>query len=249
MSPVSVLSCNSVSSGTVSCRLASNSLGCAAVSRTLAVTSMRSPACSMSKPILSEAWLATTSTSAFFQDFTSIRPLATLWITTTGRVWTAKCFSICWLAAPAAVKPEQRKTAAPNSESTPGLTSRRSAGKLKSGHEAVIFIFPVPMLVDAPFAIHHRGQQFGFLLIRIGQIFTRQFVLRGRAQTALADSNKIINLLEVLPERVVHRRSAGKLHVIDINFLFIQNFRSFCEGNLRGEHGNAAIRLNVGLVR
>src|SRR6266550_1367361 len=116
MSPVSVLSCNSVSSGTVSCRLASSSRDCAEASRMLAVTSMRSPACSISKPILSEVWLARTSTSLFFQDFTSMRPLATLWITTTGRLLTAKCFSRCCAAA-AAGRLEHRKAAAPSTGS------------------------------------------------------------------------------------------------------------------------------------
>src|SRR5256885_463149 len=230
MSPVSVLSCNSVSSGTVSCRLAANSVACAEASRTLAVTSMRSPACSMSKPILSDVWLATTSTSLFFQDFTSMRPLATLWITTTGRVLTAKCLSTCWLAAACAGEiPEQKKAAAPSTGSMPRFISESRADRL---------IIPIPMLVDTPSAIHHRGQQFGFLLIGVGQVFTRQIILRFSAHTALAVSNKIIHLLQVLPERGVHRRGAGKLHVGEIDFLLVQDLGGFCERNLPSRPSN-----------
>src|SRR3989442_722433 len=56
---------------------------------------------------------------------------------------------------------------------------------------------------------------------------------------ALAVSNKFIHLLQVLPERAVHRRGvhrggAGKLHVSKIYFLIIQNFGSLRKGNLRG---------------
>src|SRR5437879_7936360 len=91
---------------------------------------MRSPACSMSKPILSDVWLATTSTSLFFQDFTSMRPLATLWITTTGRVLTAKCLSTCWLAAACAgVNPEQKKATAPSTDS---MRSEEHTSELQS---------------------------------------------------------------------------------------------------------------------
>src|SRR2546421_9719473 len=57
-------------------------------------------------------------------------------------------------------------------------------------------------------------------------IFTRQVVLRGSMHTALAVGNKIIHLLQVLPERGVHRRSAGKLHVSKIDFLLIQDRKS-----------------------
>src|SRR6266849_1743605 len=197
----------------------------------LAVTSMRSPACSMSKPILSEVWLATTSTSLVFQDFTSIRPLATLWITTTGRALTVKCFSRCWPAA-AAGRPEQRKVAAASTGRIPRFRSGRRAARPRSDREAANPIIPIPMLVDAPFAIHHRGQQFGFLLIGVGQIFARQIVLRRSLHTPFADGNKIIHLLQVLPERVVHRGSAGKLYVFEIDFLLIQNFGGLGKGNL-----------------
>src|SRR6266849_6166023 len=58
---------------------------------------------------------------------------------------------------------------------------------------------------------------------------------------ALAVRNKIIDLLEVLPERVVHGRGAGKLHVSKIDFLFIQNFGGMCERNLRSGRGNILV--------
>ena len=77
-----------------------------------------------------------------------MRPLATLWITTTGRLLTAKCFSRCCAAA-AAGRLEHRKAAAPSTGSKLRFTSNR-----KEANSSI----PVPMLVDTPSAIHHRGQ-------------------------------------------------------------------------------------------
>src|SRR5438552_1238224 len=48
--------------------------------------------------------------------------------------------------------------------------------------------------------------------------------------TALAVGNKIIHLLQILPERGVHRRSAGKLHVSKIDSLFFQTLAVWAEG-------------------
>src|SRR2546423_15698933 len=67
--------------------------------------------------------------------------------------------------------------------------------------------------------------------------------------TALAVGNKIIHLLQVLPERGVHRRSAGKLHVSKIDFLLIQDFGSLREGNLPGGTRNTPGSFSKGIRR
>ena len=71
----------------------------------------------------------------------------------------------------------------------------------------------VHMVINTPSAIHHRGKQFRFLLVGAVEIFARQFVLRRLLQMPLAVGNKIIDLLQVLLKRHVHRRGAGQMHV------------------------------------
>src|SRR5712692_1384820 len=66
---------------------------------------------------------------------------------------------------------------------------------------------------------------------------------------ALAVSNEFIHLLQVLPERAVHGRSADKLHVSKIDFLIIQNFGSLREGNLRNGSSTNPTRFQGGIRR
>src|ERR1700692_37531 len=102
---------------------------------------MQSPACSVSTALFPEPFVPVTTTSEFFQDFTSMRPLPTLRITTTGRPLTVKCFSTRCGGALAAIHGDS---------STPAPLTGRIALLL---HTVDSFIS-----VQAPPAIHHRGQ-------------------------------------------------------------------------------------------
>ena len=100
---------------------------------------MRSPACSDSMLILSEACVPVSTTSGLRQDFTSMRPLPIFWMTTTGLPFTVKCFSKCCGPACAGAA-GHRNIPAPSTGSTLRPTSRRL------------------ILVYAPAAIHHLGE-------------------------------------------------------------------------------------------
>src|SRR5437899_12953999 len=117
----------------------------------LAVTSMRSSACSATMAILFEACVAATTTSGFFEDLTSMRPLATFCRMTTGRPFTVKCRSKCCGLA-CAKQGGKRSTAAPSD----GRTTRPMVFHL--------------MLVCAPLALHHHGYQFRLFLVGAIQI-------------------------------------------------------------------------------
>jgi len=101
------------------------------------------------------------------------------------------------------------------------------------------------MAVQAPTAIHHRGQQFRFLLIGIGQIFARQFIGRLFPQVLFAVGDKLIDLLQVLAKGSIHCGDvvgAGQLHVGEIVFLLAQNGDRGIEGVIlslkNGLHGS-----------
>src|SRR5712664_2158577 len=199
--PVWVRNCSSVSSGTVSRNLASSSEAGAELSSTVAVISTRSSACSVSMPILLEACVAETTTSEFFEDFTSMRPLPTFWSTTTGCPFTAKCFSKCWGSACAKEK------------------GRRSAPS--TGRIPLPIVFEL-MLVTTPPAFHHDGYQFGLLLVGTSQIFARQIVLRLLFHALLAIGDKFVHDIQILTEGNVHVGSASKLHGRQMSFVVVQ---------------------------
>src|SRR5215470_15449452 len=105
---------------------------------------------------------------------------------TTGRPLTVKCFSSFCPAPNATVG--KNKTPAPST----GSTAR---------FHFVEQIVAGTMLVNAPSAIEHRGQQFRFLLIRNREIFTSQFVVGVFFQPALAFLNELVQRFEVLTQR------------------------------------------------
>src|SRR5690242_14455182 len=143
--------------------------------------STRSSACSVSIPILLDACVAETITSEFFDDFTSMRPLATFWSTMTGRPLMAKCLSKCCGAACAKAE-GQRSTAAPSTGRFPRPTVLRL------------------MLVSAPPAFHHHGYQFRLLLVSAAQIFRRQIILRLVFHALLAISDEFVDNIQILPQ-------------------------------------------------
>src|SRR4030095_4657695 len=132
-------------------------------SRTVAVTSIRSSACSISSPILFEGCEAETTTSGFFQDFTSMRPLAMFWIMTTGRPLTRKCLSTFWPAA----------TEASGIRNNPAPSTGASV-KVRFLRTARLRV----ILVYAPASFHHGGQNLCLLLISCGKIVTRDLIVR-----------------------------------------------------------------------
>src|SRR5215813_13322539 len=164
----------------------------ARLSRMLAVTSMRSSACSISTPILLDEPEAETTTSEFFQDFTSMRPSATFWIITTGWPFTVKCFSIF-----SAVAGEAR-----GSRNMPAPTSGRKTGRTDLQNAGLRLI-----LVHAPAALHHRGQNFCLLLIRCGKIFARHGVVRVFFEALPAFLDKGIDRGEIFAQGRIHIRS------------------------------------------
>src|SRR5713226_3096536 len=165
--------------------------------------STRSSACSASIPILFDACVAEMITSEFFEDFTSMRPLATFWSTMTGRPFIAKCLSKCCGAACAKAE-GQRSTAAPST----GRIPRPMVFRL--------------MLVSAPPAFHHHGYQFRLLLVSAAQIFGRQIILRLLFHALLAIHDKFVHDIQILPERYVHTGIAGKLHGRQMSFVVVQ---------------------------
>src|SRR5215468_9640377 len=101
---------------------------------------------------------------------------------TTGLPLTVKCFSSFWPAPNVAAG--KKNTAAP----TTGRTVRFNFDKQTvAGH----------MLVNAPSAIKHRGQQFRFLLISNREIFTSQFVVGVVLQPALALFDELVQRFQV----------------------------------------------------
>src|SRR5215467_11141202 len=170
-----------------------SSEACARLSRTLAVTSMRSSACSISTPILFEALEAETTTSGFFQDFTSMRPSATFWIMTTGWPFTVKCFSIFSAAAGAAKGSRNRP--APTSSVKSGRTDLRNLGLRL-------------ILVHAPAALHHCGQNFRLLLVSGGKIFARHGVVRVLREPLPAFLDEGIDRGQIFAQRDVDIRRA-----------------------------------------
>src|SRR5208283_2234482 len=205
MSPVCVRNCSSVFSGTVNWKSASASLGSVLGSRELALISMRSPTCSISTLTLPGAEVLLTTTSEFFQDFTSMRPFTMFCRTTKGWSFTVKCRSWCSGLAP------QTGAAAQTNRPTP------------KAENAICRIPCGCILVLAPSAIHHSGQQFCFLLISAFQIFPGQLVLGMLLQVLLAFSNEFVHGAEIVPQRCIHRGISGKLHVRDCKFCLIQD--------------------------
>src|SRR5215831_16301698 len=193
---------SSVSSGTVSWMFSVSSKAGARLSRMLAVTSMRSSACSISTPILLEEPEAETTTSEFFEDFTSMRPSATFWIITTGWPFTVKRFSIF-----SAVAGEAR-----GSRNTPAPTSGRKTARTDLQNAGLRLI-----LVHAPAALHHRGQNFCLLLISSGKIFARHGVVRVFFEALPAFLDEGIDRGEIFAQCGIHIRNpaaegAGILH-------------------------------------
>src|SRR5262249_11202064 len=66
------------------------------------------------------------------------------------------------------------------------------------------------ILMFAPGAFHHRGNQIGFLLVRCVEIFPRQFVAGILPQTLLTFSNKFVKSAQILSQRGVHRSIASR---------------------------------------
>src|ERR1700736_2853096 len=150
---------------------------------------MRSPGFSVSRVTFDDASVPATTTSEFFVDFTSMRPLPMLWMQTTGCPFTGKCFSKCCVAPIAGPAPQQN---------TPTPTSGRM---LRPIVRAFISVY-------APPAFHHRGQQFRFLLVRAGQIIARKIVARLLFHALFAVGNKLVDDVQVLAQRDVHHRTA-----------------------------------------
>src|SRR5215510_8580414 len=105
---------------------------------------------------------------------------------TTGRPFTVKCFSNFWPAPNAAAG--KKNTLAP-------ITGSRVRFNLErltvAGH----------MLVNAPSAIEHRGQQFRLLLIGNREIFTSQLVVGVFFQAMAAIFDEEIQRSEILAQR------------------------------------------------
>src|SRR5438105_7669103 len=142
----------------------------------------------MSRPILSEGCDAETTTSGFFQDFTSMRPLATFWIITTGRPLTAKCFSIFWPAA----------NDASGIRSSPAARVGRKAEATVLGTARLTII-----LVHAPAAFHHSGQNLCLLLIGSRKIIARDLIVGIFLQALAAFLDKRVQSGEVFAQRVI----------------------------------------------
>src|SRR5215475_997335 len=185
---------SSVSSGTVSWMFSVSSRAGARLSRMLAVTSMRSSACSISTPILLDEPEAETTTSEFFHDFTSMRPSATFWIITTGWPFTVKRFSI--FSAAAGEAKGSRNMPAPTSGMKTGRTDLRNAGLRL-------------ILVHAPAALHHRGQNFCLLLISSGKVFARHGVVGVFFEALPAFFDEGIDRGEVFAQGGIHIRNAA----------------------------------------
>src|SRR5215813_14017342 len=96
---------------------------------------------------------------------------------TTGRPLTVKCFSIFWPVPKAAAG--RRRIPTPSTGS-----------KVRFHFDE--YIMTGDMLINAPSAIKHRGQQFGFLLISNRQILARQFVVGIFLQAFAAIINELI---------------------------------------------------------
>src|SRR5215475_14289041 len=103
---------------------------------------------------------------------------------TTGRPFTVKCFSSFW-PAPKAAKGSKRAPA-PNTGSRVRFNFDE---QIMAGN----------MLVNAPSAIEHRGQQFRFLLISNREIFARQFVVGIFSKATAAVLNELVQRLKILP--------------------------------------------------
>src|SRR5262249_27086768 len=125
---------------------------------------------------------------------------------TTGRPFTVKCFSNFWPAPNAAAG--KKNTLAP-------ITGSRVRFNLEgwtvAGH----------MLVNAPSAIEHRGQQFRLLLIGNREIFTSQLVVGVFLQTALTLFNELVQGFEVLAEGNVNTILIRKTRRLDYTHVLL----------------------------
>src|SRR4030095_16700445 len=195
MRPACVLICSSVSSGTVNWIFSVRSEGWALASRILALTSMRSSACSISTPILLDEPAAETTISEFFQDFTSMRPSATFGLIPIARPLTVKCFSI--FSAAAGEAKGSRNMPAPSSGVKTGRTDLRNAGLRL-------------ILGPAPAAFHHCGQNLCFLLISSRKVIARHGIVGILLQALLAFFDEGVDGGEIFAQRTVHRRDAAK---------------------------------------
>src|SRR5262249_7068222 len=114
---------------------------------------------------------------------------------TTGRPFTVKCFSNFWPAPNAAAG--KKNTLAP-------ITGSRVRFNLErltvAGH----------MLVNAPSAIEHRGQQFRFLLISNREIFTSQLVVGIFLEATAAIFNELIERFQILAQGCVNNTLIGE---------------------------------------
>src|SRR5882724_12766248 len=113
---------------------------------------------------------------------------------TTGRPLTAKCLSTFWPAA----------NEASGIRSMPALITGRSADA-KFLRIAGLTV----MLVHAPAAVHHRGQNLCLLLIGGGKIIARDLIIGIFLQTLAALLDKGIQGSEIFAQRVVNGRNAG----------------------------------------
>jgi len=89
------------------------------------------------------------------------------------------------------------------------------------------------MLVSAPSAFHHCGQQLRFLPVGGKKIFPRKLILRLSLQAAFTVRNEIVDCGQILPQRGIHGRSARELYVHKPMFLFRQGARRFRIRTLR----------------
>src|SRR5215470_7444829 len=104
---------------------------------------------------------------------------------TTGRPFTVKCFSSFWPAPNAAAG--SRNIPAPITGSRVRFNFEKQT---VAGH----------MLVNAPSAIEHRGQQFRLLLVSNREIFASQLVVGVFLQPTLALFDELIQGFEILTE-------------------------------------------------
>src|SRR6266404_5782356 len=119
---------------------------------------------------------------------------------TTGRPLTAKCLSTFWPAA----------NEASGIRSIPALITGRSADA-KFWRIAGLTV----MLVHAPAAFHHRGQNLCLLLIGGGKIIARDLIVRVFLQALAAFLDEGVQGGEIFAQRVVDGRSFGQACGLD----------------------------------
>src|SRR5579859_4832984 len=134
---------------------------------------------------------------------------------TTGRRFTVKCFSSFWPAPNAATG--KKRTPAPSI----GSRVRFNLGEqIMAGN----------MLVNAPSAIEHRGQQFCFLLISNREIFASQLIVGVFLQPALALIDELVQRLEVLTQGNVYAILTAKARLLDYSYLIALHLSEFFAG-------------------